>query len=64
MLIAGDQDRGERVALVEARGAVHGAVELGFAGNLLRRSRACASSISPAFKSASIAICFPGEHRV
>ena len=31
----GDQDGGNRVALVEARGAVHGAVEFGFAGHLL-----------------------------
>ena len=31
----GNQDRGQRVALVEARRAVHGAVELGLAGNRL-----------------------------
>src|SRR5262249_29864229 len=32
---AGDQYRGKGVALVEAGGAVHGAIELGFLGDLL-----------------------------
>ena len=31
---AGDEDGGDRIALVEAGGAVHGAVEFGFAGGL------------------------------
>ena len=34
MLIAGDQDAGHRVALREARRAVHGAVELRLGGEL------------------------------
>ena len=35
MLMAGNQNRGQRIALVEARRAVHGAVELGLAGDRL-----------------------------
>ena len=45
---AGDENAGHRVALREARGAVHGAVELGFAGQLLApRCALRVSSIKP-----------------
>ena len=58
---AGDEHGGQRVALGEADGAVHRAVEVGFAAHPLaaRRAPRC-SSMMPAFRSASIAICRPG----
>ena len=43
------------------RGAVHRAVEVGLLARLrARRALASSSSIRPAFRSASIAICLPG----
>ena len=62
----GDDDGGDRVAADEPAGTVHRAVELALAHQRLRGGGcASASSISPAFISASIAICLPGiESRV
>ncbi len=58
---AGDQHGRQRVALREANRAVHRAVEVGLAADAVApRSRASRSSMSPAFRSASIAICRPG----
>ena len=56
-----DHDRGDGVAAHELAGAVHGAVEVGLPGDVFARRRAprC-SSMSPAFRSASMAICLPG----
>ena len=56
-----DQDAGDRVALDELGGAVHRAVEVGLARDLLAALRGPRSSVIwPAFRSASIAICLPG----
>ena len=52
---------GDGVAADELAGAVHRAVEVGLALDVRRAARrASSSSISPALRSASIAICLPG----
>ena len=57
----GDEQARDRVALHELRRAVHRAVEVGLARDDRSRRRApVASSISPAPRSASMAICLPG----
>ena len=57
----GDDEAGDGVAAHELRGAVHRAVEVGVAGDLLAPARGPRfSSMSPALRSASIAICLPG----
>ena len=57
----GDDDAGHGVAAHELAGAVHGPVEVRLARDLARAARAPPPrSISPAFRSASMAICLPG----
>ena len=57
----GDDDSGDGVAADEFAGTVHGPVEVRFLRDIgSRRSRASASLMLPAFRSASIAICLPG----
>ena len=61
MLMTVISSAGDRVAADELRGAVHRAVEAALLLELAPpRARASASSISPAERSASIAICLPG----
>ena len=48
----GDDQGGHGVAFDELGGAVHGAVEVGLAGDLGRGARACSSLIRPALRSA------------
>ena len=56
-----DDDRGDRVASHELRGAVHGAEERAFLFEFLAAPAGASTSlIMPAERSASIAICLPG----
>ena len=56
----GDEQPGDGVAADELGGAVHRAIEVGLAGDLLAPTPRLPSSISPAFRSASMLICRPG----
>ena len=55
-----DDDAGDGVAADELAGAVHGAVEVGLLRDFLAAAWASRSSMMPALRSASMAICLPG----
>jgi hypothetical protein len=55
-----DQQAGDGVAAHVLAGTVHGTEEVRFLPTSARRRLASFSSIRPAFRSASIAICLPG----
>ncbi len=55
-----DHDAGDGVAADELAGTVHGPVEVGLFGDLFAAAAGLFLVISPAFRSASIAICLPG----